>query len=217
MILDPPWPPLSAHTPPPLTAPSCNPRGVRFGLSGFACTKCALGNRAVLCWNRNRVRRRVTPPPPPLRDALEGKGPRRRFQKQLDRRLEEVAKAVGGGYCRLQMPLKLALGVRETMARHRLGALEGGRGSPPSNASLPPPPHPSQTPPLASVENRGKNYSLSRFVPSFVPKTLSSQIPPPPVLTQAPEGVTLHLSLCSTGLFVLRGQPTRSTRPVRNT
>ena len=29
------------------------------------------------------------------RDALEGKGPQRRAQKQLDRRLEEVAKAVG--------------------------------------------------------------------------------------------------------------------------
>ena len=42
------------------------------------------------------------------RDALEGKGPQRRPQKRLGRRLEEVAKAVGGGYCRLQMPLKLA-------------------------------------------------------------------------------------------------------------
>ena len=57
----------------------------------------------------------------------------------LDRRLEEVAKAVGGGYCRLQMPLKLALGVRGTVAGHRLGALEGG-GS--TNASLPPHPNP---------------------------------------------------------------------------
>ena len=44
------------------------------------------------------------------RAALEGKGPQRR----LGRRLEEVAKAVGGGHCRLQMPLKLALGVRGT-------------------------------------------------------------------------------------------------------
>ena len=42
--------------------------------------------------------------------------------------MEEVAKAVGGGYCRLQMPLRLALGVRETVAGHRLGALEGGGG-----------------------------------------------------------------------------------------
>ena len=32
------------------------------------------------------------------------------------------AKAVGDGYCRLQVPLKPAV------ARHRLGALEGGRG-----------------------------------------------------------------------------------------
>ena len=61
-----------------------------------------------------------------------------RPQKRLGRRLEEAAKAVGGGYCRLQMPLKLALGVRGTVAGHRLGALEGGGGtSPPSDASLP--------------------------------------------------------------------------------
>ena len=43
------------------------------------------------------------PPPPPPRDALEGEGPHRRFQKRLGRRLVEIAKAVGGGYCRLQM------------------------------------------------------------------------------------------------------------------
>ena len=36
----------------------------------------------------------------------------------------EVVKAFGGGHCRLQMPLKLA--VRETVAGHRLGAREGG-------------------------------------------------------------------------------------------
>ena len=48
-----------------------------------------------------------------------------------------LSKAVGGGYCRLQMPLKPALGVRETVAGHRLGALEsGGGGGYPSNASL---------------------------------------------------------------------------------
>ena len=50
------------------------------------------------------------------RDALEGKGPQRRPQKRLDRRLEEGTKAVGGGYCQFQMRLKLALGVRETVA-----------------------------------------------------------------------------------------------------
>ena len=63
---------------------------------------------------------------PMARDALEGEGPQRRRQRRLDRRLEEVAKAVGGGYCRLQMLLKLALGVGETAAGHRLGALEVG-------------------------------------------------------------------------------------------
>ena len=33
------------------------------------------------------------------REALDGKGPQRRPQKRLVRRLEEVAQAVGGGYC----------------------------------------------------------------------------------------------------------------------
>ena len=40
----------------------------------------------------------LTPPSP--RDAVEGKGPQTRPQQWLDRRLEEVAKAVVGGYCR---------------------------------------------------------------------------------------------------------------------
>ena len=66
------------------------------------------------------------------RDALEGKGPQSRPQKRLDRWLEEVAEVLGGGYCQLQMPLKPALAVRETVAGHRLGALEeGGGGVPP--------------------------------------------------------------------------------------
>ena len=67
-------------------------------------------------------------PPPPRRDTLEGKGSQRQPQERLSRWLEAVAKAVEGGYCRLQMPLKLALGVRETVAGHRLGALEGRGG-----------------------------------------------------------------------------------------
>ena len=66
------------------------------------------------------------------RGALEGKGPERQSQKRLDRWLEEVAKAVGGGYCRLQMPLRLALGVKGTVAGHRLGGgLSGGGYLPP--------------------------------------------------------------------------------------
>ena len=59
-------------------------------------------------------------------DAVGGKGPQRRPHRRLDRRLEEVAKAVGGGYCRLQMPFELAPAVRGTVAGRRLGALEGG-------------------------------------------------------------------------------------------
>ena len=49
---------------------------------------------------------------------------------------QAVATAVGGGYCRLQTPLRLALGVRETVAGHRLGALEGWYLHPPSTAFL---------------------------------------------------------------------------------
>ena len=53
----------------------------------------------------------------------------------------EVAKAVGGGYCRLHMALKLARGVRGTVAGHRLGTIEVGGGMlPPCNASLGMPP-----------------------------------------------------------------------------
>ena len=58
---------------------------------------------------------------------------------RLDRRLEEVAKAVGGGHCRLQMPLKLALGVRETVPGHGPGALEGGGGGLPPFQCTPAP------------------------------------------------------------------------------
>ena len=54
-----------------------------------------------------------------------GHGPQGWPQRRLGRRLEEVAKAVGGGYCRLQMPFTQALAVRETVAGHRLGAVEG--------------------------------------------------------------------------------------------
>ena len=75
---------------------------------------------------------------PKPRDVLEGKAPQRQPKKRLDRRLEEVSKAVGGGYCRLQMPLKLALVVKETVHGHRLGSHEGVTCAP-SNASLPKP------------------------------------------------------------------------------
>ena len=100
---------------------------------------------------------------PPRQDALEGKGPQRRPQERLDRRLAEVAKAVGGGYCRLRMPLKLALAIRGTVAGRRLGALEGrGGGYPPPPLfqciSAPPPPLPqgsSPHPPPPPLQPQG--------------------------------------------------------------
>ena len=59
---------------------------------------------------------------------------------------EAVRQAVGGGcrsgwggYCRLQMALRPALGVRGTLAGRRLGALEGGGGLPPFQC-IPPTP-----------------------------------------------------------------------------
>ena len=88
--------------------------------------QCSLLVRAARQYQAVRRLHRTPPPPPPPTDASEGKGPERRPQKRLGRRLEEVAKAVGGGYCRLQIPLKPALGVKGTVAGHRLGALEGG-------------------------------------------------------------------------------------------
>ena len=70
---------------------------------------------------------------------------------------------VVGGYCRLQTPLKLTLGVRETVAGHGLGALKRRPPPPPSNASLAlgchavlrvsdvTPPLPTHTPPPAGL------------------------------------------------------------------
>ena len=72
---------------------------------------------------------------------FEGKGAPRRPQQRLGRRLEDVAKAVEGGCCRLQTPLRLALGGRGTVAGYRLGAWV----SPPPPAF---PMHPPVIPPL---------------------------------------------------------------------
>ena len=68
-------------------------------------------------------------PAPPL-GHIRREGTFEAAPERLDRRLEEVAKAVVGGYCRIQMPLKLALGVLGT---DRLGigwALWRGGGVP---------------------------------------------------------------------------------------
>ena len=79
----------------------------------------------------NTTRRHAIPPPPPHRDASEGKGPRRRLGGW-----RRLPKQFGGGYCRLQMPLRLAV------AWHRLGAPEGGGGGLPPFQRIPacPPP-----------------------------------------------------------------------------
>ena len=58
--------------------------------------------------------------------CIRREGTQRRPRRRLDRRLEEVAEAIGGGCCRLQLPWKPALGVTGTVAGHMLGALEGG-------------------------------------------------------------------------------------------
>ena len=82
----------------------------------------------------------------------------RRAVRQAVRRLEEVAKAVGGGYCRLQMPLKPALRVRVTVAGHRLGALEG--------VPAPPPMHPwTQGPPGPASSTRTLRPMTARSIP----------------------------------------------------
>ena len=60
-----------------------------------------------------------------------GGASQRRSQERLGRRLEGVAEAVGGGYCRLQMQLNPAVGVRGAVAGHRQNALERGGGIPP--------------------------------------------------------------------------------------
>ena len=115
----------------------------RVCCSEFSCAPPppASTRRDVSVWQTTRrhtrehvpARRRHTqnhPPPARRRNldpriALEGNGPQRRPQKRLDRRLEEAAKAVGGGYCQLQTPLRLSFGVRETVAGHMLSARKG--------------------------------------------------------------------------------------------
>ena len=61
----------------------------------------------------------------------------------------------GGGYCRLQMPLKLVLAVKGTVAGHRLGALQGGGGGAPLLPRHPWNPSPSPSCPLPSVQQNG--------------------------------------------------------------
>ena len=104
------------------------------------------------------------------RNALEGKGPQRRPQERLDRRLEEVAKAVGGDYCRLQMPLTLALAFRGTVAWHRLGAQEGEGGyTQVTQGGVTPPPLPMCQTPLSLHPWGGGTMCAHWTLPSVLP------------------------------------------------
>ena len=65
-------------------------------------------------------------------DASEGKGRQRRPQERLGRRLEEVAEAVAGGYCRLRTPCWPALDVSRdplTPPPIRRGTGRGAQGA----------------------------------------------------------------------------------------
>ena len=90
------------------------PRGVVAGPAR------STGARDVLDWPYTVGPRGGVPPPP----CIASRGPTLPWvcRTKAER---VVAKSVGGGHCRLQTPLKLALGVRGTVAGRRLGALEG--------------------------------------------------------------------------------------------
>ena len=118
---------------------------------------------------------------------------RRRPAQSAGRRLEEVAKAVGGGYCRLQMPSKLKPAVRGTVAGHRLGGPGEGGGVPP-----PFPMHPwaggGYLPPFQCIPGRGG-------VPPPLPMhRWGGGVPPPfPMHRWARGGGTSPLSSASLG------------------
>ena len=63
---------------------------------------------------------------------LKGKGPQRRPQRRLGRRLEEVAKAVGGRLLSVTNAVEAGATCRQgDVAGRRLGALEGAAPPPP--------------------------------------------------------------------------------------
>ena len=108
----------------------------------------------------------AAPPPPPGCIRREGASESiPEAVRQAVGQAEEVAEAVGGGYCRLQMPLKLALAVRETVAGRRLGALEGGGGG---LGGTPPllPVHPCPSPLVCNCSNNAleSDRTASAFI-----------------------------------------------------
>ena len=150
-----------------------------------------------------------TTPTPTPRDALEGKAPQRRPEERLDRRLEEVDKAVGGGYCRLQMPLKLALAIQMAVAGHRLGAVDvGGRGDllPLPMHSCPPPPDPGVEQPPCRIAP----VLLTFVVPPDNNNTHKHQRTPSPFLMAHP--APKQAATASRGTDIALG-PTKPHRP----
>ena len=116
------------------------------------------------------------------RDASEGKAPQGRPKERLNQRLEEVAKAVGGGYCRLQMPLRLALSVRGTVAGP----------PPPPNASLG----------LAHAKHQAQSSSQHQAPPQATPAKLHRYrgpmfTPPPPFWEAGPQECSAPSGPCS--------------------
>ena len=97
------------------------------------------------------------------RDAVQGK---RTSEAAPEGVGQAVGGAVGGGYCRLQMPLKLAFGVRGTVAGYRLGAVDQGEGPLPpplSNASLGSPANPAAAPP--TIASRAESPGCTQWTP----------------------------------------------------
>ena len=74
------------------------------------------------------------PPSGQGREAVEGKGPQRLSKRRLGRRLEGVAKAVGGSYGRLYIPL--GQGDSGWAQAGRPGGGGGWGTFPPSHTSL---------------------------------------------------------------------------------
>ena len=112
--------------------------------------------------------------PPPPRDALERKGPHRRPPAAVRQAVGGGCRGGWGGYCRLQMPLRLALGVRGTVAGHRLGALEGGGTSPPFQC-IPAPP-----PPQPPLQTKTPAFGGSRPYPCAIHTLTPRGMPPIP-------------------------------------
>ena len=74
------------------------------------------------------------PPPPTSPGIIRREETSEVALEAVGRRLEGVAKAVGCGYCRLQNAIEA--GIRETVDRHRLGALDGAPAPPPPTPAV---------------------------------------------------------------------------------